>query len=184
MSQNLEPQNDDFNTKLNKFAFGSIETLGKYIAGKLVASLIVAIATYFFCYFLNIKPAIVLSLIAGLGNLIPIVGPWVVLIICALVTVFQEPINALYIVIFCIGIQTVDQFLITPLVVGKSIDLSPLIIIVVVVIASMFLGFWGLLFAVPVASILKLAYTIFIKQRNKKASKATTDVTSTPEGTV
>lgn len=184
MSQNLEPQNDDFKTKLNKFAFGSVETIGKYIAGKIIASIIVAIATYFFCYFLEIKPALVLAIIAGLGNLIPIVGPWVVLIICALVTVFQEPINALYIVIFCIGIQTIDQFLITPLVVGKSIDLSPLIIIVVIVIASMFLGFWGLLFAVPIASITKLAYTIFIKQRNKKSNNPTPQPDNTHEGTI
>ena len=175
MSQNQEPQNDDFKTKLNKFAFGSVETVGKYIAGKIVASILVAVATYFFCYFLGIKPAWLLALIAGLGNLIPIVGPWAVLIICALVTVFQEPINALYIVIFCIGIQTVDQFLITPLVVGKSVDLSPLIIIVVVVIASMFLGFWGLLFAVPISAIIKLAYTIFISKKNKNSSAPTVD---------
>ncbi len=171
MPHNKEPQNDDFKTKLNKFAFGSVETVGKYMAGKVIASAIVAVATYFFCYFLGIKPAWLLALIAGVGNVIPIVGPWAVLIICALVTVFQQPINALYIVIFCIGIQTVDQFLITPLVVGKSVDLSPLIIIVVVVIASMFLGFWGLLFAVPIASIIKLGYTIFIKRKDKKADK-------------
>ena len=158
--------NDDFKTKLNKFLFGSVETFGKYIAGKIVASIIVAIATYVFCYFLDIKPAWLLALIAGLGNLVPIIGPWVVLIVCALITVFQVPINALYIVIFCLAIQAVDQFLITPLVVGKSIDLSPLLIIVVLTVGSLFLGFWGLFVAVPLAAIIKLGYTIFIRKRD------------------
>ena len=159
------PQNDDFKTKVNKFAFGSVETIGKYFAGKTVASIIVAVATWLFCWLLGIKPAWLLAIIAGLGNMIPIVGPWAVLIVCALVTVFQEPINALYIVIFCIGIQALDQFFITPLVVGKSVSLSPFIIIAVVVVGSLFLGFWGLLFAIPIASIIKLGYTIFLKKK-------------------
>lgn len=157
--------NDDFKTKLNKFFFGSFDTIGKYMAGKAIASLIVGAATYIFCYLLDIKPAWLLSLIAGLGNLIPIVGPWAVLIICALVAIFQTPINALFIVIFCLAIQAVDQFLITPLVVGRSIDLHPLLIIVVLTVGSLFLGFWGLLIAVPVSAIVKLAYTIFIKKK-------------------
>lgn len=168
MPEDTNPKKDDFKTKVNKFAFGSVETVSRYIAGKVVASLVVGIATYLFCYFMGIKPAWLLAIIATLGNLIPIVGPWAVLIICALVTVFQTPINALYIVIFCIGIQAADQFLITPLVVGKSIDLNPFIIIAVVVAGSLFLGFWGLLFAIPIAAVIKLAYTIFIKKRESK----------------
>lgn len=159
---------DDFKTKVNKFLFRSVETFGKYMAGKIVASIIVSIATFIFCRIIGINPAWLLAIIAGLGNLIPIVGPWVVLIICSLVAVFQVPIYALYIAIFCIAIQALDQFLITPLVVGKSIDLSPLLIIVVVTIGSIFLGFWGLLFAVPIAAIVKLAYTIFIKKRDNE----------------
>lgn len=165
-------QNDDFKTKVNKFMLGSVEAVGKYIAGKVTASFVVAVATFFFCYYLDIKPAWLLALIAGFGNLIPIAGPWVVLIICALIAVFQVPVNALYIVIFCIAIQAVDQFLITPLIVGKSVDLHPLFIIVVVTIGSMLLGFWGLLIAVPVSAIVKLAYTIFIRNRDKKAIPA------------
>ena len=173
MPDNIHPQNDDFKTKANKFMFGSVETFGKYLAGKTVASLIVGASTYLFCYFMGIKPAWLLAIIAAIGNMIPIVGPWAVMIVCALIAVFQVPINALYISIFCIGIQAVDQFLITPLVVGKTVDLNPLLIIVVVTIASIFLGFWGLIFAVPIAAIVKLAYTIFIKQRNKKSESFT-----------
>jgi predicted PurR-regulated permease PerM len=167
MPEEETPQEDDLKTKINKFAFGSVETFGKYLAGKTVASIIVGAGTWIFCWLLGIKPAWLLGPIAGLGNLIPIAGPWAVLIICALVTVFQEPINALYIVIFCLGIQALDQFLITPLIVGKSISLSPFIIIAVVVTGSMFLGFWGLIFAIPVAAVIKLAYTIFIRKKDK-----------------
>ena len=170
MPEDKKPQEDDFKTKLNKFAFGSVETVSKYIAGKTVASLIVGAGTWLFCYLLGIKPAWLLAIIAGLGNLIPIAGPWAALIICALVTVFQKPINALYIVMFCIGIQALDQFLITPLIVGKSISLSPFLIIAVVVVGSMFLGFWGLLFAIPAAAIIKLAFSIFIKKREKQSA--------------
>ncbi len=170
MADIKKPNEEKFGTKVNRFMFGSVKTFGKYLAGKTVASIVVGISTFLFCYLLDIKPAWLLAIIAGLGNMIPIVGPWAVLIICALVAVFQTPINALYIAIFCLGIQAVDQFLITPLIVGKSIDLNPLIIIVVVTIGSIFLGFWGLIFAVPIAAIIKLGYTIFIKKRDKNNS--------------
>lgn len=165
-------QDNDFGKKLSKFVSRSAETVGKYFVAKLITSLIIGIATLIFCQLLNIKPAWLLGIIAGIGNFIPIVGPWIVLIVCGVVAVFQAPINALYIIIFCIGIQAVDQFLLTPLIVGKSIDLSPLLIIVVVTIASMFLGFWGLLFAVPIASIIKIGYTIFIKKKDDDEAKA------------
>jgi predicted PurR-regulated permease PerM len=177
------PDEDKFSTKLNKFFFGSVEAFGKYLAGKTVASIVVAIATFVFCYFMDIKPAWLLATISGIGNMIPILGPWVVLIICALVTVFQEPINALYIVIFCLGIQALDQFFITPLIVGKSIDLNPLIIIIVLVVGSSLLGFWGLIFAVPIAAVIKLGYTIFIKNKDSKKTKSDNNPnkTSAPE---
>ncbi|MCK5129793.1 MAG: AI-2E family transporter [Clostridiales bacterium] len=160
--------NDDLKKKVNQFAFSSVEMMGKYIAGKVVASIIVGVATFFFCRYIDIRPAWLLAIIAGLGNLIPIVGPWIVMIICALFAVFQDPMDALYISIFCIAIQTLDQFLITPLVVGKGIDLSPLVIIVVITVGSLFLGFWGLMFAIPIAAVVKIFYTIFIKNRDRK----------------
>ena len=181
MPEEQKPKEDDLKTKLNKFAFGSVETVSRYIAGKTVASIIVGAGTWLFCWLMGIKPAWLLGIIAGLGNLIPIAGPWAALVICALVTVFQKPINALYIVIFCIGIQALDQFLITPLIVGKSINLSPFIIIIVVVTGSMFLGFWGLLFAIPIAAIIKLAYTIFIKKKDKGSGSGGAAEKSNPE---
>ena len=176
MSDNKKQQDDNFSTKLNKFVYGSAETFGKYLAGKTVASIVVGAATWLFCWLIGIKPAWLLGLIAGLGNMIPIAGPWVVLIICALIAVFQEPVNALYIAIFCLGIQAVDQFLITPLIVGKSVDLHPLIIIVVVVAGSMLLGFWGLVFAIPIAAIVKLGYTIFFKKKAQNEDKNSNNI--------
>lgn len=164
--------NNDFGQKMKKFLSSSATSVGKYFVAKLITSIIIGIATVIFCNLLDIKPAWLLGIIAGIGNFIPIVGPWIVLIVCGVVAVFQIPINALYIIIFCIGIQAVDQFLLTPLIVGKSIDMSPLLIIVVVTIASMFLGFWGLLFAVPIASIIKIGYTIFIKKKDNEEAKA------------
>ncbi len=176
MPENQNPKDDNFSGKLNKFLFGSVETFGKYLAGKTAASLIVGVCTWLFCLLLGIKPAWLLGLIAGLGNMIPIAGPWVVLIICALIAVFQQPINALYITIFCLGIQAVDQFLITPLIVGKSIDLNPLIIIVVVVVGSMLLGFWGLVFAIPIAAVVKLGYTIFFKKKKQNDAENSNNI--------
>lgn len=165
-------QDNNFGQKMKKFVSSSAETVGKYFLAKLITSIIIGIATVVFCNLLDIKPAWLLGIIAGIGNFIPIVGPWIVLVVCGVVALFQLPINALYIVIFCIAIQTIDQFLLTPLIVGKSVDMSPLLIILVLTIASMFLGFWGLLFAVPIASIIKIGYTIFIKKKDNAEVKS------------
>lgn len=154
--------------KLLKFIRQSFTTTGKYFIGKTITSLIIGIVSFTVFTLLDIKLSWLVALILFLSNFIPIFGPWAGAVFGALIVIFQAPVFALYVIITSVLLQLIEQFLLIPLIIGKAIDLKPLVIVVVLILASLFLGFWGVLFAIPIASIVQIAYNIFIKKEGKQ----------------
>lgn len=154
-------------SKIKLFLKKSFESVGKYFLSKCLASLMIGIISFIVFQILDIAPSLLLASIAAITNMIPVLGGWIAIILCSLIVVFQDPIYILYVIATLLILQTIDQFLIIPLVVGKAVNLNPLIVFAVVFIGGAAFGFWGILLAVPVASIIKIAFTIFIfKQDN------------------
>lgn len=150
--------------KIMRFISESISATGRYFYTKLLTSLIIAFSSYFIFEMLEIKLSGVLSTILGITNLIPVFGPWVGVILCAVIVVFQQPVFALYTSIIAILLQLLEQFLLMPMIAGKSLDLKPLAIILSLFLGSLLFGFWGVIFAVPVAAAVKIGYKIFVKE--------------------
>lgn len=153
--------------KFDNFIKQSFITTGKYFIGKTITSLIIVIVCLIVFLLLDIKLIALLLVLIFLTNFIPIFGPWLGTIICGVIVVFQEPILALYVIATLLILQLIEQFLLIPLIIGKSIDLKPLFIVLVIILSSIFLGFWGVFFAIPIASIVKIGYTIFIKKQEE-----------------
>lgn len=156
-----------FLSKTSVFFFESTKGIGKYFGGKILTSVIIGVVSFIVFKLIGIKPALVLALILGITNLVPLFGPWVGLLICALIVIFINPIHALYTTITALLLQISEQFLLLPLIVGKSIDIKPLLIFLVLFIGSVVFGFWGVILAVPVAVILKIWYEVFIRRQEK-----------------
>jgi predicted PurR-regulated permease PerM len=95
---------------------------------------------------------------AGLANLIPYIGPVAGAIPAILITLVQGGDNMMIIkIIIAFSIvQFIDNFLVQPLVLSKTVNLHPLIIVFVVIIGGQFFGLLGMLLAVPVAGIIKV----------------------------
>ena len=142
--------------------------LGDYLRSRLVQTVIIAIVCLIGYLILGLPFAILLGTVAGLANLIPYIGPFIGAI-PALAVVFVDSrfgvgSSFIGIIVITIGVQIIDTALVTPLLVGKSVELDPITTVVVVLIGEQFLGLIGMLMAVPLTAMLKLIIEELITQ--------------------
>jgi predicted PurR-regulated permease PerM len=147
--------------KIKKFIIESLKATGIYFYSKLLTSMIIAFVSFAVFQWIGIRLSGLLSAILGIANMIPVFGPWAGVFLCALISVFQQPVYALYTVLTAISLQFLDEFFMLPLIAGKKLDLKPMVIVLAVIGGSMLLGFWGVVFAVPIAAAVKIGYGIF-----------------------
>lgn len=128
-----------------------------YIRGKMIEMIIVGGATYIAFAIMDLRYAAVLGLLVGLSVLIPYIGAAVVTIPVVAVALFQFGIGPdFYAVLIAYGvIQALDGNLLVPLLFSEAVDLNPVYIIVAVLFFGGLWGFWGVFFAIPLASLVK-----------------------------
>lgn len=138
-------------------AAGEINTaLGAFIRGTLLVSVAVALLTYVGFIFLRVRFPLVLAVVIGITNLVPIVGPIIGAVPAWLVAFLDSPMLSLKVLLLIAVIQQVECHLIVPLVIGRSAHLHPLTIILVLLLGGKLFGFIGLLLAVPAALVLRI----------------------------
>ena len=103
--------------------------------------------------------ALPVGVVAGLANMIPYLGPLIGIIMASAVALVTEGGTSMVtqVVILFLFIQIIDNVLVQPIVVAKSVDLHPLVVMVVVMIGSDLWGMVGMLVAVPVTGIFKVS---------------------------
>ncbi len=126
--------------------------IGGWLRGQLLLMLIVGVLTYIGLYFLGIKYALTLALIATLLEIIPYIGPILAAIPAVILAFFQSPFLALLVVILYIVIQQLENYIIYPQVMKKAVGLNPIIIIVAMLIGAKLAGVLGIILAVPVTA--------------------------------
>ncbi len=134
------------------------QQLGAYLRGQFIEAFVVGSLAIIALWILGIKYFILIGVFAGLANLIPYVGPVAGAVPAILVAVANGADSTLiiYIVLAFAIIQLVDNVVMQPLVLSKSVNLHPLIIVLAVLIGGNFFGVLGMFLAVPVAGILKV----------------------------
>lgn len=133
------------------------QQIANYIRGKLLEIAIVAIVTYIIFLFFQLRYALLLAVAVGISVLIPYVGAVLVTIPVALVAFFQfgDHSTFWYVMSAYIITQLLDGNLIVPFLFSEAVNLHPLTIIVAVLIFGGLWGFWGVFFAIPLATLVK-----------------------------
>lgn len=128
-----------------------------YIRGKMLEILIVGVSSYIAFVIMDLRFAAVLGLLVGLSVLIPYIGAAVVTIPVAGVALFQFGLGPeFYYVMLAYGIiQALDGNVLVPLLFSEAVDLNPVYIIIAVLFFGGLWGFWGVFFAIPLASLVK-----------------------------
>lgn len=131
--------------------------IGNYVQGKLVEILVVAIVTWIAFRLLGLEYALLLAALTGVSVLIPYVGAMVVALPVALVAYFQFGLApTFYYVIIAYGvIQFIDGNVLVPVLFSEVVDLHPVAIIAAILFFGGLWGFWGIFFAIPLATVIQ-----------------------------
>lgn len=135
------------------------QSLSNYIRGQLTDALIIGILSIIGLWILQIKYFVFIGLIAGLANLIPYIGPVAGAIPAMAISIINnpgEPITLLYIAIMFAVVQMIDNSVVSPMVMSRSVNIHPITVIVIIIIGGNLMGVFGMLIAVPVAGIAKV----------------------------
>lgn len=134
------------------------EQLGNYVRGKVYEVFLVGTFTYFpFAYF-DLNYSSLLSVIVGLSVVVPYVGTVAVTVPIALVAYFQWGFGSetFWVMFFYFLIQTLDGNILIPLLFSEAVNLHPVAIITSVLVFGGLWGFWGVFFAIPLATLIKV----------------------------
>jgi predicted PurR-regulated permease PerM len=131
------------------------DVLSAYIRGQFILMVFVGGLATIALLIIGVPYALVLGLIAGIFEALPVVGPLLGAIPAVLVALLGNPISAVYVAIAFFAIQQIENLLLVPRISGKSVKLHPAVVMVVLVLGNQLAGFTGMLLAVPVTAIIR-----------------------------
>ncbi|MEA3397431.1 MAG: AI-2E family transporter, partial [Chloroflexota bacterium] len=126
-----------------------------YLRGQLLLGTIIGLLSMFGYSLLGVRFAVLLGLISGVFELLPNIGPILGGIPAVLVALTQGPALALWTALLAFGIQQVENLLLTPRVLGRSVKLHPVLVMIVLVIGSEIGGVLGLFLAPVTTAVLR-----------------------------
>lgn len=136
-----------------------------FIGGKLLDSLIIGVLCFFGMQLISPSFAMLIRVLVGLTNVIPVFGPFIGAIPSILLLLMVEPLSALWFALFILLLQQLDGNVIGPKILGDSTGLSALWVLVAIVVGGGLFGFAGMLVGVPVCSVLYYLAGEFINGR-------------------
>lgn len=143
----------------------SNETFRGFIVGQLTDALIVGIITFIGSSIFNFPYPILIGFIAGITNIIPVLGPFIGAVPCFFIILMAAPDKAFFYLIFVVILQQVDGNFICPKIVGDSIGLDGIWVIFAVIVGGGLFGIIGSFLFVPVFAILFKLYNEYLAKR-------------------
>lgn len=145
-------------------------TLGGYVRGQLLDSMCVGLLTMFGLWILGFNQAVLMGVLAAFLNPVPFLAPLVIGGLSFLLAYMQGMSGTALFGIFCLFVlvRLCDDFFFTPFIVGQSVRLHPLLMLFAILAGVEMGGFLGLVFAVPVAAIIKVVLSIMLRSRRER----------------
>jgi len=143
------------------------DQMANYVRGKVMEILIVGLASYVCFLFLGLNYSLLLALLVGFSVVIPYIGAAVVTLPVMMVGYFQWGWGGDFFWLFAVYcvIQFLDGNVLVPLLFSEAVNLHPIAIILAVLIFGGLWGFWGVFFAIPLATLIKAMYNAWPRKR-------------------
>jgi predicted PurR-regulated permease PerM len=140
-------------------------TLAAYIRAQLIACLLIgSICTTAFAL-VGVRYALVLGVLAGLLEFIPLLGPLIVAIVAGTVAGFDSASKALVILVFLGALRITQDYVLYPRIIGSGIHLHPLAVILAILAGNEIAGVAGIFLAIPVIAVLTVTYRHWLEHR-------------------
>ena len=148
-----------------------------YVRGKAIEILIVGTVSFAAFLLLDLNYAALLALLVGLSVLIPYIGATVVTLPVMLVGYVQWGYSSEFFWLFMVYgfIQFLDGNVLVPLLFSEVVNLHPVAIIIAVLLFGGIWGFWGVFFAIPLATLVKAIYNAWPRNEDDRVNNAKSD---------
>ncbi len=129
--------------------------LGAYLRGQLILCLSVAVLTTIGLLLLGIDFALLLGTLAGIFEVIPILGPLLGAVPAVLVTLATSPSRVLWVILLAVVVQQIENYLLVPQVAHGTFRIHPALAILALVIGSEVAGLWGVILCLPLTAMVR-----------------------------
>jgi predicted PurR-regulated permease PerM len=149
-------------------------TVGGYVTGNLLISVIAGIASTIVMLALGVPYAVALGLLVAILDLIPLAGATLAAIIVSSVGFIHSIVAGIVLIVFFIVYQQIENHLLQPLVYSRTVRLSPLVILISVLIGAELAGVLGALAAIPVAGTIQVLLLAWLEHRRSRPGTTAT----------
>ena len=135
----------------------AVEKMGGYVYSRLILAVVSAIVTYLFLSFLGVPFSISLAIwVDILSQFVPVVGTYLASILPAIVALtFNDVATAIWVVLFFVGYQQLENYLISPRITKRTMEIHPAVSVGAIIIGGTLMGGIGVVLALPVAGIIQ-----------------------------
>jgi len=155
-----------------KVGYDIYRTVGGYVTGNLAISLIAGTLTTIVLLALGVPFAVALGVIVAILDLIPLAGATIAGIIIGVVAFIHSITAGIVVVIFFVVYQQIENHFLQPVIYSRTVQLSPLIVLVAILIGAKVAGILGALGAIPVAGAIQVLLVDWQQHRKSRASPA------------
>lgn len=152
------------------------KTFGGYITGKLLDSLIIGIIMFIVCAICKMPYTPLVSVLVGVTNIIPIVGPFIGAIPGTFIIFIVDPVKAFWFIVINVVVQQLDGNVIGPKILGQTTGLSALWVMMSITIMGGLWGLFGMLISVPIFAVLYTLVKLAVEKRLAKKGAPTETV--------
>jgi predicted PurR-regulated permease PerM len=143
--------------------------LGAYIRGQLFLGVVVGLVTGVGLWVIGAPQPVALGVLAGIFEMIPILGPWLSFIVAAVVVLATEPSLFLWVAVLFLLVQQLENTFLVPKIQGNAVNMNPAVIMVLLVVGGALYGVLGVIAIVPLAAIARDVF-IYIYRRLGEAA--------------
>ena len=135
------------------------QAVGGFFRGQLLVALFVGVASSIGLWAIGLPFWLLVGMVAGVFNLVPLVGPFIgggLAVIIALVS--GQPLKAVWAALVLLAVQQIDNHLISPNVMGRTVQLHPVVVMLALLVGASFAGLFGMLVIVPLVAVAKIVF--------------------------
>jgi predicted PurR-regulated permease PerM len=149
-------------------------TVGGYVTGNLLISVIAGTAATIVLLILGVPFAVALGVLVAVLDLIPLAGATLAAIIVSLVAFLHATTAGVITVVFFVVYQQLENHLLQPVVYGRTVQLSPLVVLISILIGAEVAGILGALGAIPIAGAVQVIIIDALAHRRSRVQSPTT----------
>jgi predicted PurR-regulated permease PerM len=143
--------------------------MSAWLSAQILLCVIIGVATFVGLTLLRVPYALPLAIIAGVGELIPAIGPTVGAVPALAVALLNSSWQFWAVLIFAVLLQKIENYFIVPRVMASKVSVSPLAVFIAFMIGASLMGVMGAIMAIPVAAIVQVAFDeAFVARRERR----------------